>query len=59
LKQNIREELVVAFKIVLGVLVAVIIMWFQIVFWQPPVPDNCWSHYDTEQSAIEHCETHG
>jgi len=23
-----------------------------------PVEDNCWSHYNTENSAILHCEKH-
>jgi hypothetical protein len=58
LNQNIKKEFWMAIKIVVGVLLAIISLYFGAVALHPSVPDNCWSHYSTEQSAIEHCENH-
>ena len=41
-------------KLILLVLaILAVALGFLMLTWQP---DNCWSHYATEQQAIENCE---
>jgi uncharacterized membrane protein len=57
LKQKNKEAFLWT-KVVGTIFVSIIIIYLCGLAIRPPVPEDCWSHYDTEQSAIEHCENH-